>query len=972
MHQAIRAVGLVVVVGTPQMRSSRLVKEQLRIAQMYQRRLVLLWAQGNDLSAMLQDPLWAQLLPVEVIDARGTRYPAALEELLACLQQNPLVSSLGEVTYAPVPEEPRNPYKGLRAFTQQDVGDFFGRDALIQDLLASLKDVLTSEPSAPVRPRLLTLLGPSGSGKSSVLLAGLLPQLKSAALPMSNEWVYLEPIMPGNRPLEALQLALASHFPERSGKAIREDLEEDSARGLHLLARQLVKQPTKRVLLVIDQFEEVFTQTSGEQERQRFIDLLVTAATEPKGPMVILLTLRTDFYERLLSYPDLFRLIEHQHHVVLPMQLHELRAIIEQPAALPDVQVTFEGQLVGDLLFEAQGQVGALPLLEFTLDQLFQQRSNRCLTLAAYQQLGGIKGALAKHAEATYAALPSDEHRKLARALFLRLIEPGISEQDSTRRRARLSELFLPDARQTSIIHEVAEAFVGARLLTTNELAGTSTIEVSHEALIREWKRLSEWLREAREDIRLQQTISEDAMEWRRHGKSNDRLYRGSQLAEATEWVKRNVASSEETDFLQTSVTRERQARSRRNLLVGVTSLVLLVMLVAALILQGNLLQTQARLLASLPVSVTNLNDHGPGSLRQAIATAPSGSAITFAKNLQGTIQLTSGELMITKNVVISGPGADFLAISGGSSSRVFDINQATVTISNLTIKNSHARINGEGRTGTSSGSGGGIFIHLGSLVLLNSIVTDNTADSQGGGIYNLGTLTLIDSTVSNNMSGDSGGGLLNYGTLTLTNSTVVGNVSQNRGGGIYNDDYSMLTLTNATISGNKAVREGGGLFGVGDTGQGQFALVYCTVYDNTASTGGGIVSTPKTTVNTMAGSIVADNHALSSPDIAGALLLSFPNLVQNPAGATFVAGDSFVPPLTSLSPQLGPLHNNAGATPTHALLAGSPAIDQIPYAPSGYATICGRYSIYSTDQRGVKRPQGKKCDIGAYEYVSS
>jgi hypothetical protein len=265
-----------------------------------------------------------------------------------------------------------------------------------------------------------------------------------------------------------------------------------------------------------------FIQTTTEEERRRFIDLLVTAVTDPRGPLIVILTLRADFYDRLAQYPELGRLIQKHHQMVFPMEIYDLRAIIEQSAGLPDVQLTFEGTLVGDLLFEAQGQAGALPLLEFTLDQLFQQRKRHELTLEAYQRMGGVKGALAKHAEATYASLPSEQHRSLVRALFLRLIDPGVTEQDTTPRRAALSELSLPDAKQTTIIKEATDAFIAARLLTTNELAGTTTVEVSHEALIREWKRLAEWLAEAREDIHLQQATSQDVAEWIRRGRSMD------------------------------------------------------------------------------------------------------------------------------------------------------------------------------------------------------------------------------------------------------------------------------------------------------------------------------------------------------------------------------------------------------------------------------------------------------------------
>src|SRR6266704_6410951 len=131
--------------------------------------------------------------------------------------------------------------------------------------------------------------------------------------------------------------------------------------------------------------------------------------------------------------------------------------VIEQPAMLADVQLTFEGDLVGDLLFEMQGQAEALPLLQFTLDQLFQQRRGHQLTLEAYEEIGGVKGALVRQAESTYASLPSEEHRRLARTLFLRLIEPGATEQDTTRRRAALTELALPDPRQTALMRQVSE-----------------------------------------------------------------------------------------------------------------------------------------------------------------------------------------------------------------------------------------------------------------------------------------------------------------------------------------------------------------------------------------------------------------------------------------------------------------------------------------------------------------------------------
>src|SRR6266487_3399896 len=617
LRQVIRDAQMALVVVSPQTRSSRTLKEQLRIIGMYQRHLVFVWAAGNDVASMLPET-WGRTAMIDLVDAREMRYWAALDEIIAFLEAETPIDTPEEPTLPIPPGEPRNPYKGLRAFTRDDAADFFGRDTLIEELAGTIERFLTAEkPTAPAS-RLLTVIGPSGSGKSSVVMAGLLPGLQKNALPGSEAWVYLDPIEPGKRPLESLILAFAPRLPERSLRAIRHDLEDDSARGLHLLATQLVKRPGVKVVLMIDQFEELFTQTLSEQERQHFIDLLVAAVTEPRGPLSVLLTLRADFYDRPMHYLQLSQLIEAHHTSVLPMNPHELRAVIEQPAVLPDVQLLFEGNLVGDLLFEAQGQAGALPLLEFTLDQLFHLRDGHWLTRKAYQQIGGVKGALAKHAESTYALLPSEEHRRLARALFLRLIDPGVTEQDTTRRRVSLTELSLPDAEQTKIMREVAGTFIAARLLMTDEIAGTTTIEVSHEALIREWIRLADWLREAREDIHLQQTISEDVAEWERRSMPRDRLYRGSQLKEANTWAKRSVPSRQEVAFLRASAQRKVQSALS---VVIVVLLLLSTTGVAGWVLSHPPVD---------PTYVNKLNDDGPGSLRQAINTAPGEAPITF------------------------------------------------------------------------------------------------------------------------------------------------------------------------------------------------------------------------------------------------------------------------------------------------------------------------------------------------------
>ncbi len=332
-----------------------------------------------------------------------------------------------------------------------------------------------------------------------------------------------------------------------------------SARGLHLLGLRLAPVAGSRVVLVVDQFEELFTLTTDEAERQQFVDLLVTAATEPRGPVLVILTLRADFYDRPLAYPELAALLDGHTKTVLPMTPADLRAAIEGPAALPGVQLTFDADLVGDLLFEVRGQAGALPLLQFTLEQLVLRREGRRLTGAAYRALGGVRGTLARHAEAVYAALLSEEQRHLCRALFLRLVTPGAGEQETMRRRAALHELVLEDPARTRLLHETAEAFVAARLLSASEGEGGATIEVSHEALLREWERLGSWLQQAREDIRLQQAVGADAAEWERQRRGADYLYRGALLLEARDWAARNLPSASEAAFVAAGMATEAQ-----------------------------------------------------------------------------------------------------------------------------------------------------------------------------------------------------------------------------------------------------------------------------------------------------------------------------------------------------------------------------------------------------------------------------
>jgi hypothetical protein len=435
----------------------------------------------------------------------------------------------------------------------------------------------------------------------------------------------------------------------------------------------------------------------------------------------------------------------------------------------------------------------------------------------------------------------------------------------------------------------VADAFVTARLLTTNESAGTTTIEVSHEALIRAWPRLSQWVAEGREDIQVQQAVSQDVEEWERHGKPKDRLYRGSQLKEATLWARRNVPSGSEMTFLRASASHLKRSR------VSIAALALVLMLVI-----GIATQVVQTIQTSNLTRITSLADAGTGSLRQVINTAPAGSSISVSPDVQGTIELTSGNIDIGKSLTIVGPGARELAVSSGV--RGFFVHVApgvSVTISDLAF--THSII-------TREPAGPLSFItNEGKLTLVNCLLSNNTAQGpagvghagQGGAIYNKGLLNLQNSVVSDNTArgtdhstsdnyGGSGGGIMNAGTLNLTHSLVSRNIaaaaiggkggsfSGGGGGGILNSKTGTLNLTDSVVSDNIAAggigpNAGGG--GGGILNNGTLNLTMSTIRANKATGGtgpyaggfgGGISNGGYNNVNpiTLEGSTISGNIA--------------------------------------------------------------------------------------------------------------
>jgi WD40 repeat protein/transcriptional regulator with XRE-family HTH domain len=415
------------------------------------------------------------------------------------------------------------PYVGLRAFGEGDAAGFFGREALQQQLLARLGE--SGELS-----RFLAVVGPSGSGKSSVVRAGLIPALRAGALPGSEQWFIVD-LLPGADPFAALAVALWKIAPSGVEVDDLRALLKADARGL-LRAVRLVL-PADRateLVLVIDQFEELFTLTDDEEERSALLDRIVTAVLDERSRLRVVVTLRADFIDRPLQYVDFGELVKRRSELVLPLTPDELERAILGPAAR--IGVGLEQGLTTALVSAVEGRPGALPLLQHALSELFLRRSGRVLTRAAYSEIGGVAGALAGSAESCYAALEDQQH-ELTRQLFLRLITIGEGVED-TRRRVPRSELVGLGAEAD--IEAVLVIFGRARLLSFDHDTASRepTVEVAHEALLRAWPRLEGWVEGAREEVLVQRRLALAVAEWAVAGNEPSYLATGGRLAQFT------------------------------------------------------------------------------------------------------------------------------------------------------------------------------------------------------------------------------------------------------------------------------------------------------------------------------------------------------------------------------------------------------------------------------------------------------
>jgi WD40 repeat protein len=450
------------------------------------------------------------------------------------------------------------PYQGLAAFTEADAEFFFGREKLVADLIDHLRG----------NPRFLAVVGPSGSGKSSVVQAGLFPALRRGDVPGNADW-HLLSFRPGADPLAALTAA-GLDVPQKGdlAAAVRAFLEANPQ--------------IKWLVLFADQFEELFTLCPPPVQEQFLRQL--AALLEGNLSVALVLTLRADFYGHLLRYHPLVDWLKIGQVNVPPMGSDELRAAVEEPA--DQIGLRFEPGLVETIVEEAAEADHPLPLLESALTQLWEKREDGTLTHAAYQVLGRVTGAIGQWAEDAYIKLAPEE-RSLARRVFTRLVHYGEGEVADTRQRQSLSELMARPEEQEPL-HRLVQRLADARLLVTGGDPGAEAVEIIHDALLQQWGRLKHWTAEQREFYLWRQRLDERLQEWEEQGQDEGALLRGGLLGEAERWLaeRPDDLNPNEREYIQASVSLhewEREAREQRGRRVLLASMgVAIVFLVLA------------------------------------------------------------------------------------------------------------------------------------------------------------------------------------------------------------------------------------------------------------------------------------------------------------------------------------------------------------------------------------------------------
>ena len=456
------------------------------------------------------------------------------------------------------------PFKGLASFDIGDGGYFFGRERVVAELVARL-----------VAATFLAVVGPSGSGKSSVVRAGLVPALRAGVLPGSDEWP-LAVLRPGEHPLESLSRAIRTVTGDAD--PVHED--HPAAEWLDRLS------PDTRLVVVVDQFEEAYTVCPDVQERERFLDRLTALAGDPDRRVLVAVAVRSEFYGRLAEHRGVAGLASSSTVLLGPMTADELTRAIELPARAAGLRL--DPTLVPALVTDVLQEPGALPMLSSTLLELWQRREGRSLRMETYRALGGISGAVGRIAEAVFGRLSADD-QATARSIFLRLVTVG-DDGIASRRRVPIPDI---ENGPTPDSARVMATLADGRLLTIDDGA----VEPAHEALLREWPRMRGWLEEDRATRRIREHLAHAAREWNERGREPAELYRGQRLVVALEWAStgRSELNERERSFLDASrkaseaeAARQRTINVRLRGLLGSVAVLLVLALVAGTLAVGQ------------------------------------------------------------------------------------------------------------------------------------------------------------------------------------------------------------------------------------------------------------------------------------------------------------------------------------------------------------------------------------------------
>lgn len=506
-----------------------------------------------------------------------------------------------------LPDEPA-PYRGLLRFGSKQTDFFFGRDRETEELINRIK-----------RNSFLAIIGPSGSGKSSLVRAGLIPRLIDNALPGSKDWKFLK-FTPGDKPLRTMAEQLSTLETSDNRLKLIDDIAErieTKSNGLREVVTGLLAEGDENLFILIDQFEELFTHCQDtparcRQQASQFIDNLYEAVSVPDQRIRIVITMRADFMERALGIAKLKDLLQDRDYKLGPMDVDELREAIVRPAQ--KVGALLEKGLVHSILSDIEDQSGVLPLMQHALHELWLARKGIWLTMEAYERSRGVKGALQRRAQDTYESMSASQ-KDIARNIFLRLTSLGEGVSD-TRRRVSTDELF-PAGVDPDEVEHVLQLLSReeSRLIVTDDQG----VEVTHEALIQEWGQLQEWLDSDRDLIRAHRQLTRASLEWEALDRDPGVLFRGAKLNQAKELFLENLENlnKSEKDFLETSIsTDDRQRRNARIVQISLVTISIVAVIAAIFATfstikanrQANINKSREMASISLSIAETNLD----------------------------------------------------------------------------------------------------------------------------------------------------------------------------------------------------------------------------------------------------------------------------------------------------------------------------------------------------------------------------